>query len=680
MSSLFTVPEAVPYYPLNVAAAFKELTPKQRLYSHYMLQASWLGTSVCAGQLSQESLPLLRSFYKLFKAHPAPALKDMALKAGVSEQEYKYFLEYVAMLYSNMGNYLAFGDSKLIPRCEPASLEKIYAAAGQPLDAELVKTIYDVSESKRSLDFPPAGISAYYSANITKEDALLANEFLSSKNMDGVNTRVFKDEATGDLQVRIAAAEVKSLPAETFQGRRISLYYGDFQEEMQRIVEALKNAKQYVENDTQERMIAHYIAHFQHGDVEEHKASQKEWVKDLGPTVETNIGFIESYRDPSGVRAEWEGFVSIVNKNQSKKYGALVSSAEKFIPLLPWGKPFEKDSFTSPDFTSLDILGFASSGIPAGICIPNYDDIRQDYGFKNVYLSNVVNAFSIKEKIPHITDADWELYKLSFIDATSVNVGVHELLGHGTGKLFMQREDGSFNFDKATIDPISNAPVATWYKPGDTFSTIFGGLGSSYEECRAEAVALYLGTNPELLHIFQVETEEARRRTIHVLWLNMVRAGLLGLEYYTPETQQWRQAHMRARFCILQSLLRINKANPLVTIKSDPKEGLVIEIDADRIMTEGMKAIGDLLLNLNVNKSLANAARGSAYYEELTTVSDEFVKFREVIMERRKPRKQFVQPHTVLTGDKKDVELVEFDGSVEGAISALVRRHDDIPL
>ena len=28
---------------------------------------------------------------------------------------------------------------------------------------------------------------------------------------------------------------------------------------------------------------------------------------------------------------------------------------------------------------------------------------------------------------------------------------------------------------------------------------------------------------------------------VYINWLNMVRAGLLGLEFYTPENKNWRQ-------------------------------------------------------------------------------------------------------------------------------------------
>lgn len=697
-NSLHITPKAVPYYALNVREPFKELSTKQRLYAHYMLQASWAGFSVCAKQVSPESHSIINSLFELFSSQPSvQAFREMVKQHGVAtydEEEFDAFLDYAAMVYTNAGNYRAFGDSKIIPSCKPNTIKKMFELADVPLPNKLLEEMYDLYESKRTLDFPPAGISAYYSPNITKEDALLANEYLSMKGIEGTNTRVMKNDQTGALEIRIAAATIQTPEPEVFQDRQITLYYGDFHEEMARVVKALKSARMWVENSTQMRMLDHYIRHFELGRVEDHKEAQRHWVQDLGPTVETNLGFIESYRDPSGVRAEWEGFVSIVNKKQSKKYAALVNMAPNFIPLLPWGKEFEKDTFTSPDFTSLDIVGFASSGIPAGICIPNYDDIRQSEGFKNVYLNNVVNAFNTNEKMLHISDADWALFKEYFMDAISINVGLHELLGHGTGKLFMQFENGTKNFDENTIDPISLEKVKTFYRPGDTFGTVFGGIGNAYEECRAEAVALFLGTNPDVLRIFNVVTPEAQRRAIHVLWLNMIRAGLVGLEYYSPETQQWGQPHMRARFAILITLLHWKPAMPLVKMYKHETEGVRIEIDPKRIETEGREAIGKLLLNLCVNKALANAERGIQYFENLTKVSNEFVLQRDVIMKFRKPHKQFVQPHTVLIPKRRpseiakdpsaspidEVQLVEFKGSVEGAIEAMVFRHNDIPL
>ena len=76
----------------------------------------------------------------------------------------------------------------------------------------------------------------------------------------------------------------------------------------------------------------------------------------------------------------------------------------------------------------------------------------------------------------------------------------------------------------------------------------------------------------------------------------------MGLEYYTPEINKWRQAHMQARYVILRVLLE--NAGGVVKLErvtgADGNPDAVVRLDRSKIETEGKRAIGEFLQKLQV--------------------------------------------------------------------------------
>eukprot|EP01112_Ceratiomyxa_fruticulosa_P003897 TRINITY_DN1420_c0_g1_i1.p1 TRINITY_DN1420_c0_g1~~TRINITY_DN1420_c0_g1_i1.p1 ORF type:complete len:449 (+),score=97.92 TRINITY_DN1420_c0_g1_i1:972-2318(+) len=443
---------------------------------------------------------------------------------------------------------------------------------------------------------------------------------------------------------------------------------------MRGVADNLEHAIKYAANENQRHMLQKYVEHFRFGSINDHKDAQRFWIKDISPVVETNIGFIESYRDPFGVRGEFEGFVAAVNKETSAKFSELVDKAPHFIARLPWPREFEKDKFIRPDFTSLEVIAFGSSGVPAGICIPNYTDIRQDEGFKNVSLGNVLSARKTDDKTTFLKEADQVLYGKLLKHAFEVQVGIHELLGHGSGKLLSEDNNKKLNFHEGLINPLTNSPVSSWYKPGETYDSKFKSLGATMEECRAEACGIYLCLIPELLEVFgyggKNDNPISQEDIIYVNWLNMVRAGLVGLEFYTPEPSKWRQAHMQARYTILQVLLRAGGG--LVTIEKT-KDDVTISLDRSKIESVGKPAIAEFLKHLNIYKATADFEAANKYYGELSSVNAHFVELREIVLEKKKPRNVFVQCHTHVD-EHNNVQFTEFEDNADGMVTSFKTR------
>ncbi|KAF3222492.1 hypothetical protein TWF679_005964 [Orbilia oligospora] len=492
--------EKAPVCRLEIQPHFDNLSAKEKLYAHHISKASFAGTRVVLRQVSPESEPLFDLILTVAR-HVENDFSKIVEACNVTEDEKNKFAEFGAQVLANLGNYKSFGDQKFVPRIPEETFTKI--ASITPKAAKLwegiKEQVYKISpEGITLLGYPPDHMSAYYpdSPAITQADIEACGETFVKNGVLVEHTRL-KQLDDGSFDMLVASEKVgEGSVYETKDGRKIRTVYGDHSKEMKVMADELDGAKKAALNDTQEKMMEEYVKSFREGSLEAHKESQRYWIKDIGPTIETNIGFIETYRDPAGTKAYFEGWVAVVNKERTKVFGKLVERAGDFIPKLPWSKDFEKDKFQKPDFTSLE----------GKLLFPlnRYDDIRMTLGFKNVSLGNVLNAKSPSEKVTFIDEKDLPLFERLRGPAFELQVGLHELLGHGSGKLLQETEKGVFNFDKENppVSPLTGKPVTTYYKVGETWGSVFGATAASYEECRAECVAMYLCPDREILEVF----------------------------------------------------------------------------------------------------------------------------------------------------------------------------------
>ncbi|VEN35439.1 unnamed protein product, partial [Callosobruchus maculatus] len=249
-------------------------------------------------------------------------------------------------------------------------------------------------------------------------------------------------------------------------------------------------------------------------------------------------------------------------------------------------------------------------------------------------------------------------------------VGLHELLGHGSGKLLRREEDNTFNFPPTLLDPLTGKPPASYYEPGDTYDTCFGPLSSTYEECRAECVGLYLSVEPEVLKIFGHEGQQADD-VMYVNWLSLVWGGAAkGLEMWEPG-RGWLQAHAQARFVISRVLIQAGVAS----LTQPTEDNLLLTLDRTAIRGAGRAAISRFLLQLQVYKSTGNIEEAKKLYNHYAEVTEPWISWRKIVLANKQPRKMFVQANTVLDGD--EVKLKTYDTSVEGLIQSWTERFED---
>ncbi|RHZ46900.1 dipeptidyl peptidase III [Aspergillus thermomutatus] len=625
--------------------------------------------------------------------------EQLARRAQVDMMEVENFLNYAAVFLSNIGNYFGSGDQKFHPDTSLDDLEKLANCA--PTTAQIFPKIRDAlfRPLPNSLGVPSdTSQSTYYLGDGTlenMEEVSTISKLMEKSKIFPENTRLRKSVTTEGgttlqtydiLQGSVEEDEATlQEPDNQFSNStKIRLVRGDHKDELKKINQSLKQAMKYTANCKQQKLLAGIAESFSSGDLNSYREAQRVWVKDKAPKVETVFGFVEPYRDPLGIRAEFEGIVGISDSEGTKVLGKLAEIASDIIPQLPWAQgyeenngkgPFEKELFDIPDFASVQILAYCSSLVFPGINLPNYNDIRQEDGFKNIIFANRMIAESKRARGIHmISESDRQVFQEHRFTAYYIWVVLHEILGHGTGKLLQEDSQGHFNFDREQppLNPLSRKPIDSWFGPGETWTGVFADLATTVDECRAELVGAYLIDVPEILELFgcTLDSEIKPADVVYNLYQQLGVDGLRALENYNPSTNKWGQAHSRAHFGMLQHMLR--DSNGLYEIIHDKEsQNLTLQVNRSRL-PEGKASLGRMLLRLHIYRCTADIRSCREFYEDLTMVSEEALGWREVILMKKDPPLAFCHANTFLEGSS--VILKEYEPTVRGLIQSWAER------
>ncbi|KAH0788622.1 Dipeptidyl-peptidase III [Histomonas meleagridis] len=649
----FLCPTDFPVGDLKTGKYLKGLSEKERKYATYLVLASWAGFPILADQTSRESPRILKFLLAFFQAIPREALiQSLNEKTSVLY----YIVEYAAQFFYQGGNFLGFGDTKFIPRCSKEDFILATPESIRPLLLDCIEEIYSTSpDNVTEIGFHPTGVNTYYEpSDFTEEEAKGIDSVLTSNKIKLETTKIIRHDDRYEVQLPSIEIDTTGKQIGEYKGKPIYITKGRYSSILKGVVYWLNESLKHCSNNEEKLMLESLILHYQKGDCDDHVRYSEHWVRDLNPNVETYSGFIESYRDPDGVRAEFESFVACVDKEESSILHEFVNSSALVLPLLPYPKEYERKTFNPPSYNAINILTFVCSGYPIGINIPNYDEIRLNVGFKNVSLTNVMTA-SLRQvtSFPFLYEDDAKLLCDFFDEMDNFATAAHELYGHGSGTLFKEEDVKGKNIP----DMFNEGKfIDTYYEENQTAEQTFGSIYSSFEECRAETTSVYLAFFPEILNIFKINPEnEYRKNFEYTSVLSMLHAGAKTLICYSPESKQWKQAHARARFAILKAAIKWSNGAVVVEELNDEKCKYKIKIDKSRLNLV-KDAMEILLKHLNYYRTTNKAELGCKFFEELTEVDEFWLKVREVAIKQKQNRPVYVGVRVVKNGNEYNIE------------------------
>jgi dipeptidyl-peptidase III len=421
--------------------SFSTLSQRQQALAYWLAQAAIAIDPIFYDQLSAYGLREKRLLDEI-QAHPT----------GIAPQTLKKITEYTELFWANSGNHDLGTAQKFVPQF---TFEELRSAAltaqrngamrtpdgdlpalasAKELDQELSalrRALFDASfEPMTTAKSPAAGTDIIQASSNTFYPHLSLADLTGFKDRYALNSRVVKD-AQGHLHELVCRAG-------TADGRIAPGLYAVY---LRKAIDYLKRA-QDVAQPAQAQVIADLIRYYRTGEFQDWLRFDRDWVRD-DAAVDFSNGFVEVYRDARGMKGSAAAFVSITDQTLTTTMSKLAANAGYFEQRAPWDPRYKKQSFSPPVIKAVETLVETGdySVTTIGDNLPNENEIREQFGSKNFLIMSSSRGFyeadqGHKADTEFLPDAQTLARQEKYgEEAEDLMTALHEVIGHGSGKL-----------------------------------------------------------------------------------------------------------------------------------------------------------------------------------------------------------------------------------------------------
>jgi len=547
------------------ADSFQKLSPRQQALTYWLVQASIAIDPINYDQNSVFGLRQKRLLEAIMR-HPdtgnAPARRKIE--------------DFTKLFWANRGNHNEMTAQKFLPEFSFEELKAAASAAlagggfrGDPYSTGAIRSQPELDRELEALrvslfdpNFQPMITAKSPQGKLDILEAS-ANNFYSGLSM--ADLKDFHD--AHPLNSRLVKTPGGKLVEEVYRagtpdGKVPPGRYAQF---LKKANECLEKARAYAEPG-QDQALSALVRYYQTGDPADWVRFGIAWVQN-NPPVDFANGFIEVYRDARAAKGTSQSFVTITDQKLNEAMSKLAANAQYFEDRAPWAPQYKKQGVHPPLAKAVETVietgDFHVNTV--GDNLPNENEIREKYGTKSFMFTGSARALAEATGFGPLEEfaaspEEIAIGKKYATEASELMTALHEVIGHGSGKLSPKMQGGS------------EAALKEYY--------------STLEEGRADLMALWNAFDPKLPQLGLASSPDVGK----AMYYSAVRVALTQL-YRIKRGDTIEEDHQRCRQLIARYIM--DKTSAVQQVKRNGKTYLMLK-DFDQMK----RGVGMLLAEL----------------------------------------------------------------------------------